>query len=1538
MKVRVHSAPILTLATAVLLWLSGCGSSNVNQVADTVSPTSATVVAGTTQVFSSTVTGAATGDLDSTWSCQYVYTPAPTTSQPNPTQKGPFNCTSGQTVNGGSIGTWTTDQTSTDNTLSYTAPQLTNFPNPIPIITFTAAATANKNKKGTATVTMDTGIRVAITPNTAAAPVGVTPAQIIPFTATLASGPPFNINWKVMQPVVGSSSQICTDFPSLSSGGECGTANPNGTSCSPNCGSIDATGVFTAPSTMPTDTSPVSSGTNATTAAPTVTVVAWVSGDIYHYATASITLVNASTNPITFTGIHPTTVAAGGVLQDVWLDARNLLYTTQINFISPSGAVSPISSSNVFTVPITANYCTPSATGVTPVITCDASITTRVRLTAAQLAQAGTAQIQIANIPTTSGQAQNISFPLQIVYASPSLVSSVPYNLTSGVPTTLSADGGYYGIGSSPLVNVDFNGLGSAVSTITPRQFNLPLVGSNIPTPPGLYPLSVSFIGPSSSSGPTAPPYTTDTTNLAVQPTFSALSNCYFSLPTSTQPATQILTPPSIALPAFGGTSAVQPSAMALNSVKGYAVITEQASNSIQLVDLTAQTSSGLCSPRHAPVPVFQLAVGNQPTGVAIDPNAYNGDDFGVVVNSADSTLTLLDLTPTTATNLGTLSLAGLIPGNSTSACGALSSGQPCPAPYSVGIDPTTHYGVVAFSNSNIGFIVNVNPNATAATSPPCFISSQSPPCAIASVSLVTGSTPQVVVQPDTPVAYVTPGGGLGGVTSVVGTLQTNNTVAIAPASSNGATCAANVATILTATANGLNQAFPGVVLVQGVTPTTPVNYNGVYQVLSASNYSFTYLLNGNSCPGSTPTPAGGGSFVFGNPFYTFNTSTTATGAAFNDVTNTFAYADPNVTTGQIGFISGLDQSTSSLTVTLGTCTSSTNPCTPPATGPEPGIRFVSWDPFVNVLIGYDPQTPYNLISLVNPGGPTANGSQGPTRLIQAINTGQQGCLTPANSQTCAAYGPMVYDPKTNLVLVANAGSNTLTYLDIDPTSSFKPINISDVQVTSGGVANSQPPLASAPNAPNPLPKAVCAPSNPTNQYATCFQKSVTVGQPATMNILGQGFGSNPVVRLDGDPTGITVNSATDTQIQISVAASRFTSPHNFALDVLNGSTGSNAERLYAVAVIDVSATCSAADMPEAVAYDDIRHVALVTNNGCNNVSIINMDSTNTFNYGVPYGTVMSTVSVGASPLGIATIPRLGYAVTANNTESSASIINISNPLQPSTLAFTAASCTVTSGTVNTTNICVGVSPSGVAIDQDRALAIIANTGGNSLSAIDLTPLLQSNSADCPSSTCVPVMQLVATSGPPTAIAVDSNRSEAVVTNVQNAGTTSVVGGLDVIALNTNPPARSSTASISTLTANPTGIVVDPAIPSSGCGSSNPSACTTLSPALFYVSSTQQNAVYSFNPDSSSTAQIPVGVNPYSLGYNFQTGTLLSINSTSNTSSLIDTVNSGNSVFAKRASLGISSQSQFAVAVDNFTNTAIIADQNNNRVLIMALN
>jgi hypothetical protein len=1564
MKGRItHTAAIIVFAAALMLQ-NGCGGSGANTVTDSVSPSTASVIAGTVQTFTSSVGGSST--TTSVWTCSYVYTPASTTSNPNPSSVTVNNCKSGDKMQGGTgnIGTWSSTPNSSTNVLTYTAPTLANFPNPIPTITFTAAATANTKKTGTAVVILDSGIRASVSPAAPTVPVGLSPAASVAFTASLLNTPPTTVMWAVMQPVAGSSTQICDDFPAITGTTTCGVASPGGKTCSPSCGSITTSGTvatFTAPATMPTNTSPVTTSSSGATAATSVTVVAWAPADTVHFAAAVITLVNASTNPITFTGIHPTAIAAGGVLQDIWLDAHNILNTTPISITLPNGQTSPVDNSTaVFSPAIPSSYCTPSASGVTPVVTCDASIETRIRLTSAQLAIPGQAQINVGNIPNPNnpGQSETISYPLTIQPASPTLVSAVPDSYQQGTTVQFSADGGYFGYGGgsatpgncassgnsggSPLVELLFNGNLNSVCAFSPRQFTGVLQGFQIQNP-GLYPLQVAWNAPL-PPGFTPPPYTVKTTNAAVQPNFSTLSSNYFTPGNNVTSQTQNMAPPSIPLPPLGNVTNLAPSAMALNSTKGYAVITEQAANAVQIISFAP--SGGRYVPAAVGSPV---AVGSQPTSVAIDDrinlsqlsSSYAGDDMAVVVNSGDSTLSLLAVSASGAIPITTVNLKNLVPGVNSS-------------PYGVGVDPTTHYAMVAFASANLGFIVDVNPIPHQQT---CFGSSaaQSPPCAIASISMTTGAQPQVILQPDVPIAYVNPGGVNGtytvpGALSVVNLLLSDNTVAIAPANSStpsqgGAACPANgsIATFTTLTANNLNAASPGAVLITGVSTNSPANstfsFNGTFNVVqgTVTTYTFSVYLNNQTCP-TTTAYGGGGNFTFGNPYYTFAVSSGATGGAINPITGTFAFADPiaNSVSGtpQIAFVSALDQTVSSLVLSKGSCTG----CTPiPSGAPETGVQWVSWDPFVNILVAYNPKDTYDEISLIDPGGPTATGSRAPARIIQAIATnlsgsGAMGSYTPPGSSTAVQVaGPMTYDPKTNLVLVANAGSNTLSYLDIDPQSTFKKVHIRDVLVTSGGVANAQPPLASALNAPKPLPKAVCDPANPTNIYSTCFPRSVTVGQSATLRILGQGFlsGGTPVVRLDASSTGITITNSTDTEVDITIAASQLTRAHDYALDVQSGGVGSNAIDLYATGVITLSSLCGSAIMPEAVAIDPIANVAAITSYGCNTLSFINLDSSNVHNYGVPYGGLLSTVNVGTNPIGVDLIPRLGYAVVANNADDTASVISYGgNPFSASQISFPAyAANTCSTSGKTTSNVCVGLSPTGVAIAQDHGVALVSNTGGNSITAIDLNTLslnsttgtgctvLANNANSLP---CV-VTQLVATSGPPQAIAIDPNRQEAVVTNIQNSGTIGSTGGLDVISIAAWPPTKSTTASINQLTSNPTGIVYDPAV----------------NPALFYAASTQQNALYTFNPDSASTAQIPVGVNPYSVAYNYQTGTIVSVNSTSNTTSVIDA--SSAPTFNTRATLGISSQSQFAVAIDPMTNIAVMVDQNNDRVLLLPI-
>ena len=216
-------------------------------------PSQAVVIAGQVQSFTATV-GGSTNTTVTNWPCTYSYTPAPTTAQPSPTAvKG--TCTSGGTITGvtGNIGSWVISTANGSNVLTYTAPSLANFPNPAPISYVHGDGRCRYKKTGTAAVGLDSGIRVSVSPSTATVPVGLTPNQSVTFSASLQNSPPLNLQWKVVQPNEGSTT--VTDQ----------TPNPLSTTCAPTCGSMDANnnGIYTAPCTLPTDTTPAGSTTTA---------------------------------------------------------------------------------------------------------------------------------------------------------------------------------------------------------------------------------------------------------------------------------------------------------------------------------------------------------------------------------------------------------------------------------------------------------------------------------------------------------------------------------------------------------------------------------------------------------------------------------------------------------------------------------------------------------------------------------------------------------------------------------------------------------------------------------------------------------------------------------------------------------------------------------------------------------------------------------------------------------------------------------------------------------------------------------------------------------------------------------------------------------------------------------------------------------------------------------------------------------------------------------------------------------------------------
>jgi DNA-binding beta-propeller fold protein YncE len=236
------------------------------------------------------------------------------------------------------------------------------------------------------------------------------------------------------------------------------------------------------------------------------------------------------------------------------------------------------------------------------------------------------------------------------------------------------------------------------------------------------------------------------------------------------------------------------------------------------------------------------------------------------------------------------------------------------------------------------------------------------------------------------------------------------------------------------------------------------------------------------------------------------------------------------------------------------------------------------------------------------------------------------------------------------------------------------------------------------------------------------------------------------------------------------------------------------------------------------------------------------------------------------------------------------------------------------SNTQQVADVTVGASPTGVAIDEGTGTALIANTGDNTVSELNLALLTGSS----PATSLTALGIAIDTS--PIAVAIDpdrgtNNKGLAVVTALELISGSAPIGVLDAIDLGGATPVKSTTAQVGTVTSTPTGIVFNP----------------TVSPTLFYATSSGGNVVTTFNPDNGSTTSARVGVNPTSLAINPQTGGIITINTSSHTISILDTISNP---FKTRNTFGLGGSPQFGVAIDQFTNLAVLADQANNRVLI----
>lgn len=352
----------------------------------------------------------------------------------------------------------------------------------------------------------------------------------------------------------------------------------------------------------------------------------------------------------------------------------------------------------------------------------------------------------------------------------------------------------------------------------------------------------------------------------------------------------------------------------------------------------------------------------------------------------------------------------------------------------------------------------------------------------------------------------------------------------------------------------------------------------------------------------------------------------------------------------------------------------------------EAGATAIAVNPYTDVAVSINPAT--GMASVLDP--------RTPARLSTFPLTG-------TNPSAVAI------DPATDQVVVVNSGSNDISIFSLGPIKSLEL-------------------------------EQIVLPIN--RQLGTDLTLSST--SPLTMTLIGKGFvTAGPVVaRLDGFVVSPVPGSVTDRQMTVVVPATLLNAPRRFAVDVMNTSspgTVSNVEGLSVVQAVNLTGAACPNPTPGAVAVDDVRNLALVTESTCNSVSLINLAN----------GAITNTIAVGANPQGVATMPGAGLAVVTNRGDNTVSILDVADltqstvvlsvgiepigvaidPLTGTTLVTNSnansnsvSSFNVTqlgSATVNTTN--VGGGPVAVGVDTYDQLALVAAATGSSLTLLDIS-------------------------------------------------------------------------------------------------------------------------------------------------------------------------------------------------------------------------
>lgn len=1301
---------------------AGCGSNNSSSASITISPTSATILLGTSLQFipsetgssnaiTWSVNGTANGNAQfGTISSTGLYT-APATrpnlatgvsvpvvfaiansSIPGSGSIGSVielqsgfnltNFTAGNTINitGNSVAGWN------GSFLIVAAAQLANgnfgvqiaaLPGPpasglggtataTPNITITAQV-QQTNAVASATISLDSGIRVSV--NQPSCSIGT--KETFTFSATVSGSSNTAVTWSITSGV--------------------GTIDPN-------------SGLYTAP-----DTAPASAGT--------ATVTATSVADPTESGSATVTVVTAADPRLT--SISPTAGAIGAALQQVYLTGTNFICTTAV-FVNINNAATD--------VPLTSGFLSSLSSTAFLVNVPDSILSTQpttpgapVTLTFKVKGQKGTAE----QVCATTSSCQLTLSPVRpaVVAATPDSVqqpSSGTFNVT--------LDGGYFGttnttggVQGSPAVNVQFNGQANATVTFnSDRQLVLAVPASDV-SAPGLYPINVTNKTSGSTNGSMA------AVNLAVQPTSGPGS------------------PTTVAV----GTA---PSSVAINTETGVAVVanagtqkTGGGGHDITLIDLTQSppkalgfictevvgatlTSTETTCPGAGPSEV------PGPVGVAVD----NLRHLALVANSGNGTLGVVDLTSQTVTALLTFPSAD-------------SNGNALPlAPQAVGINPASGRALVAFASggagSNAGAILDLTP---------------SPPALVNVVNLNNGPNPHIAVSTRLNWALATPGGA-GSLSIVDLGRQTVNAI-------SSFSCSSGVVTATATSTVGLFAGQP--VLISGASPSS---LNGIFTAKSVSNTTFTYSP-------TTCTSGTGGTASYALPVASVATNTNVRGVTINDESQKALLVDPNA--GVPAFIFNILDQTSALVNSLpsnvqnvasamnpltniGVIVNQTlnegflvNPVTPtfissfPTGGTAP--VDVAIDPAANTALIVNQGS--NNVGLVSLGT-----LRSASHIVQASFAPTSAPMQTSSRVTITSnLGAAATASDQTVTLIGTFPSGSVPRLDGDP-SSFTGVSIS----ASGRVMTAT------------LSGSVLATNGPRVYALDVKDTSSRVSNAASLQViqavnLVTGTGSGPGNCGNPSPQGVAIDDThnvalvtepgcndvalvtlpNSTTVINSPELPVGTNPQGVAVYAQAGlavvaNAVSNNVSIVDIVNDDVATTFGTDPTPDGVAVDPGTGKAVVTANGASLVDVFPVSTTSQ---------TPTTIGVQQGPSGVAIDPKGAVAVVANSTSNTASIVNLSSntttntnallsfpqgvafdPISDNFLITSSSRNEVTA--LNPNNVSpqtfrVGIDPSSIAYNFESGTLVTANNLSGTMTVVDFIDQTVRGIFSLPSST-----------------------------------------------------------------------------------------------------------------------------------------------------------------------------------------------------------